>query len=119
MAAFTDSLRGYAFKIHERGGFKCKYCGLDGARSVAAWLSLSLDHLLPVDDHDRDNERYQVTACQFCNTADNRYFDRAKNQGFSFDNKSPEKLIAGRRMAVMKTRMGHEKFWVENVKEKL
>lgn len=30
MPGFTDALRGYAFAVHKRDGFKCRYCGLDG-----------------------------------------------------------------------------------------
>ena len=71
---FSDSLRGYAFSIHERDNFKCRYCGLDGSESFDNWLSLSWDHLLPKLHPNRDNHEYIVTACMFCNTADNQYF---------------------------------------------
>ena len=55
MPGFTDALRGYAFPVHQRDGFKCRYCGLDGTQSFANWLSLSWDHLLPKDHPNRDN----------------------------------------------------------------
>ena len=44
MAAFNDSLRRYAFPIHKRDHFKCRYCGADGSQSFATWLTLSWDH---------------------------------------------------------------------------
>jgi 5-methylcytosine-specific restriction endonuclease McrA len=69
MPGFTDALRGYALAVHRRDGFQCRYCGLDGAATFAAWLSL-----YPKGRPNRDNPDYLVTACMFCNTADNRYF---------------------------------------------
>src|SRR5215467_11179175 len=77
MAGFDDALRGYAYPIHKRDGFRCRYCGLDGRQSFASWLSLSWDHLLPKGDPRRDDPTYIVTSCMFCNVADNRYFDLA------------------------------------------
>lgn len=74
MPGFTDALRGYAFAVHQRDGFCCRYCHeIDGTRSFAEWLSLSWDHLLPKGHLHRDDPDYIVTACMFCNTADNRY----------------------------------------------
>jgi 5-methylcytosine-specific restriction endonuclease McrA len=66
MPGFTDALRGYAFPVHKRDKFKCRYCGLDGMASFANWLSLSWDHLLPRGHPERDNLEYIVTACMFC-----------------------------------------------------
>ena len=37
MSNFTDSLRGYAHRIHLRDNFKCRYCGLDGTASFDKW----------------------------------------------------------------------------------
>jgi hypothetical protein len=67
MAGFDDSLRGYAFKVHQKDAFNCRYCGLDGKQSFANCLSLSLDHLLPKGHINRNNPDYTVTACLFCN----------------------------------------------------
>ncbi len=75
MAGFDDALRGYAYPIHRRDGFRCRYCGLDGTKSFASWLSLHWDHLLPKGHPHRDDPDFIVTACMFCNVADNRYFD--------------------------------------------
>ncbi len=41
MPSFSDSLRGYAFPVHQRDNFKCRYYGLDGTLSFPNWLSLS------------------------------------------------------------------------------
>lgn len=116
MARFGDALRGYAFPIHQRDAFKCVYCGLDGSASFAAWLSLSWDHLLPKGHPSRDDPRYIVTACQFCNVADNQYFAQAIKRGLSFDGKTPEHLVAQRRTYVMKTRNDYLKFWESTVR---
>ncbi len=116
MAAFTDSLRGYAFPVHKRDGFTCVYCGLDGTRSFEAWLSLSWDHLLPKGHPLRDQHEYIVTACMFCNVADNRYFDRAAERGITFDAKTREELVAQRKPCVLKTRKSYREFWEAEVR---
>ena len=118
MTKFSDSLRGYAYKILARDGYKCCYCGLDGSKSFESWLSLSWDHLLPKDHPDRDNPDFIVTACNFCNTADNRYFDQAKKRNLQFDNLTREELIAQRLPYVMKTRQNYREFWDEHVASK-
>lgn len=116
MPGFTDSLRGYSYTIHARDGFCCRYCGLDGRESFAAWLSLSLDHLLPRDHPSRNDPAYTVTACMFCNTADNLYFKLAERRGITFDNKTPEELIAQRLPYVEPTRASYSEFWEANVR---
>jgi hypothetical protein len=116
MPGFTDALRGYAFPVHQRDGFKCRYCGLDGTQSFANWLSLSWDHLLPKDHPNRDNLEFIVTACLFCNTADNRYFDLALKRGLQFDGLGPDELVEQRRPYVEKTRQNYQAFWEENVR---
>lgn len=119
MGKFTDSLRGYAYDIHKRDEFKCCYCGIDGKHSFDVWLTLSWDHLLPKGHLNRDNPEYIVTACQFCNTADNRYFELAEKRGLSFDRLSPEELIAQRRPYVETTRDSYYQFWQEKVRNAL
>jgi hypothetical protein len=118
MPGFTDALRGYAFPIHKRDGFKCRYCGLDGTQSFANWLSLSWDHLLPKGYSNRDHHDYIVTACMFCNTADNRYFDQAEKRGLQFEGLTPEELITQRLSYVERTRKNYQVFWEENVRPK-
>lgn len=115
MPGFTDALRGYAFPVHKRDNFKCRYCGLDGTASFANWLSLSWDHLLPGGHTERDNLEYIVTACMFCNTADNRYFDNALKRGLQFDGLTPDELVAQRLSYVQRTRESYEEFWRQNV----
>ncbi len=117
MPGFTDALRGYAFPVHKRDKFKCRYCGLDGMASFANWLSLSWDHLLPRGHPERDNLEYIVTACMFCNTADNRYFDHALKRGLHFDGRTPDQLVAQRLGYVERTRERYEEFWRENVSQ--
>lgn len=110
-----DSLRGHSFSVHERDDFVCQYCGADGTKSFDTWLSFSRDHLLPKDHELRDKDEYIVTACQFCNTADNQYFVKAKKDGYSFDDKTPKDLVKRRWEAVQKTRQEYKEFWVEHV----
>lgn len=115
MPSYTDALRGYAFQVHKRDYFKCRYCGADGAKSFEIWLTLSWDHLLPKGHADRDDPNYIVTACNFCNTADNRYFDLAAKRGIKFDGLTPDELVAQRLPYVMKTRESYREFWEKNV----
>jgi hypothetical protein len=115
MPGFTDALRSYAFPVHKRDGFRCRYCGLDGSQAFAAWLSLSWDHLLPKGHAQRDNLDFIVTACLFCNTADNRYFDHAEKRGLQLDGKTPDELVEQRRPYVERTRAAYQQFWEENV----
>lgn len=117
MPKFTDSLRGYAHKILERDGFKCRYCGLDGSRNYDSWLALSWDHLLPRNHLERDNPEYIVAACHFCNTADNKYFQNALKRGITFEGLSQAQLIAQRKEYVEKTRATYHEFWLKNVSQ--
>jgi hypothetical protein len=116
MPGFDDALRGYALPVHKRDGFRCRYCGLDGTASFAKWLSLSWDHLLPRGHLNRDNLDFIVTACMFCNTADNRYFDMAEKRGLRFDGLTPDELVAQRSVYVAATRAKYEEFWNEHVR---
>jgi hypothetical protein len=115
MPGFDDALRGYAYPIHQRDGFRCRYCGLDGTQSFAGWLSLSWDHLLPKGNPRRDDADYIVTSCMFCNTADNRYFDLAAKRGLHLDGLTPDELVAQRLHYVEATRQRYREFWTANV----
>jgi hypothetical protein len=119
MSGYTDSLRGYAFEVHRRDGFRCRYCGLDGTASFASWLSLSLDHLLPKSDPRRAKPEFTVTACMFCNTADNQYFAHASKRGIAFEGMTPDELVKQRLPYVMATRKSYEEFWLANVRREL
>lgn len=116
MAKFDDALRGYAYRVLERDRFRCRYCGLDGRESFRNWLALSWDHLLPKGYPKRDDEDYIVAACSFCNTADNRYLEKAEAAGFDFDDRTPDELVGLRRKAVQKTRDAYFGFWKTNVR---
>jgi hypothetical protein len=118
MPGFTDALRHYAFPVHKRDGFKCRYCGLNGTQPFANWLSLSWGHLLPKGYPDSDNLDYIVTACMFCNIADNRYFDQAEKRGLWFDGLTPDELVSQRLSYVERTRKSYQLFLEENVRTK-
>jgi hypothetical protein len=77
------------------------------------WLTLSVDHLLPVGHTDSEKDEFKVTACRFCNEADNYYFTK---YGLSLEGKSTEKLLEQRRSYVQAVRDKYKKFWEENVK---
>ena len=115
MPTFTDALRGYAFEVRKRDGFRCRYCGLDGTTSFTNWLTLSWDHLLPKGHPDRDNPEYIVAACFFCNVADNRYFDRATARGLTFVGLSRDDLVRQRMPYVERTRAAYREFWEQYV----
>jgi hypothetical protein len=72
MSSYTDSLRGDSSEIHKHNNYLCRYCGVDGTKSFDIWLTLSSDHLLPKGHPKRNDPNYIVTACNFCNTADQR-----------------------------------------------
>ncbi len=112
---YSDSLRGYAYPIHKRDRFICRYCGLDGTSSFSDWLSLSQDHLLPRGHSDRENPEFIVTSCMFCNTADNRYFDLAEKRGLRFEGITPDELVEQRKPYVDSTRRSYREFWGSNV----
>jgi hypothetical protein len=116
--SFTDALRGYAYPIHRRDGFRCVYCGRDGSSSFDDWLTKTWDHLLPKGHPQRDDPEYIVTACHFCNVADNRYFDKASQRGISFDGKTRDDLVALRKKYVFETRDAYRRFWEQRVRKK-
>ena len=118
MTSFDDSLRGYSSEIHQRDNYICRYCGADGKTSFDTWLTLTSDHLLPEGHPNRDNPDYIVTTCSFCNIADNRYFDKAKADGFNFDDPylTPDILVYRRMPYVDKTREAYREYWEEKVK---
>ena len=96
-------------------GFGAATVASMGTQAFTNWLSLSWDHLLPKGHPNRDNLDYIVTACSFCNTADNRYFDLAPKRGLQFDGLTPDELVAQRLPYVEATRKHYREFWAENV----
>lgn len=116
MTDYSRSLMGYALPIHQRDHFRCCYCGLDGTKCLANWLSLSADHLLPQGHPNRDCPEYIVTACMFCNTAANRLFEQAEARGLRFENMTPDNLVKQRRPYIEKTRSIYKQFWEEKVR---
>ena len=105
--AYIDALRGYAYAVHRRDGFRCVYCGLDGT-SWPNWLYLSWDHLLPKGHPARDDERYIMTACRFCNEARNRTV-------FATEGLSPADIVNLKRDAIAQVRGDYRDFWEARV----
>jgi hypothetical protein len=87
-------------------------------KSFDTWLTLSCDHLLPKGHPKRENPQYMVTACNFCNTADNHYFEHAKERGLEFDGLTPDELVAQRLPYVQAVRQEYKTFWETKVKGK-
>jgi 5-methylcytosine-specific restriction endonuclease McrA len=92
---YDDALRGYAHRVLERDGFRCRYCGSDGSMYFDNWLALSWDHILPRGHPKRDSQDFIVAACHFCNTADNRYLERCVAEGFPSMTTLPMSLLSG------------------------
>lgn len=111
---YQDSLRGYGFQINKRDLFVCRYCGADGKKSFDIWLMLSVDHLVPKGHPNRDSPDYMVTACRFCNEADNHYFARAEKVGLGFDG-TPAELLVRRKIGVDRVRAAYAEFWRSQV----
>lgn len=105
---FIDALRGYAYDTHSRDGFRCVYCGWDGSQ-WPNWLYLSWDHLLLKGDPLRDDTRYVVTACRFCNEAANR-------TRFIVQGRTPGEIIEAKRARILETRADYKKFWEEHAR---
>ena len=105
---YDDALRGYAFGVLQRDGFICRYCGFDGTEAFSNWVLMSRDHLLPVGHPDRDEDRFIVAACRFCNETHNR-------TRFDVDGKTPDEIVAMKRKAILERRAEYEAFWRENV----
>ena len=110
-----ESLRGYGHQIYQRDGFKCVYCGADGSKSFDTWLTLTCDHLLPKGYPERENEDFIVTACNFCNVAENRYFSKVEKLGLKFDGLTREQLISQRKPFVEEVRRKFKEFWEKEV----
>ena len=105
---YGDALRGYAHPTHQRDGFRCRSCGLDGTR-WPNWLFLTWDHLLPPGHPGRDDPAYVVCACSVCNVAENR-------TAWDVAGKTPEELVAQKRPVVPAVREAYRRFWEEEVR---
>ena len=75
-----------------------------------------MDHLLPKGHHLRDSDEYIVTACMFCNTADNQYFRHAERRGLTFDGMTPDELVEQRKPYVERVRREYREFWEHEVR---
>ena len=84
-----------------------------GTARTRRYSRLGWDHFLP--ESDRRRNQYIVTACRFCNTADNRCFDPAEKRGLRFDGLTPDQLVAQRLPYVEATGSKYKEFWSSNV----
>ena len=112
----ATSLLGYGVEVFERDDYRCVYCGLD-CRSFELWRFLTVDHLLPNIPEYKDTREslgWKATACQFCNSADNKFFK--KNE--ITDKMKPEEIIKMRLEGIRKTTAKYYKHWLKEVAEK-
>lgn len=107
MAKYSDSLRGYGRHIFERDKFICAYCGEDHS-SFKMWRFLTVDHLLPPGDKDREQSEWKVTACSFCNTARNRTTYE------KMETTTPADIIRMKKENIKKTTDAYFSFWKEH-----
>lgn len=54
------------FKIFERDGFRCSYCGLS---SIEDGIKLTVDHIIPIDKGGNSNALNLTTSCSSCNSS--------------------------------------------------
>ena len=67
--------------IHKTGQTKCAYCGADFGVSYETWLTMALDHVVPVSVCNglgiraewQEDVTNKVLACAACNSFRNRY----------------------------------------------
>ena len=100
---FTDALRGYAFEVLQRDGFRCRSSGWDGSL-WPNWLFLSWDRLLPLGHPQWDNPEFIVAVCRFCKEACNRTI-------WEVDGRTPDQLVAQKRPTVLTRRDVYDAFW--------
>jgi hypothetical protein len=100
-----------AEKVFKRDEWTCKYCGLNGRQSFAAWRSLTWDHLVPRHDSRRDNRDFIVTACGSCNMKLCQYWLVAQREGTKLDSLSETELLARRREYIRPFLYSDEEYW--------
>lgn len=67
------------FSVFERDKGRCKYCDLDLLSSFEIYLISEVDHLLPPNAPNRDEESQLVLSCRACNGR----LSRAHEQGLN------------------------------------
>jgi len=50
-----------------RDGYRCVYCGRDLTERFDDWMSIEVDHIIPVSKGGNDNLENRVTTCSVCN----------------------------------------------------
>ena len=103
--------------IFARDHYKCRYCGHDGTLSFEHFQRLQHDHLLPRGNPQRDNRDFIVVACDICNGADNRFFNKVEAYALILDGKTPDELVEQRKPYVSTWRMEVEQNWKNEIEE--
>lgn len=71
-------------KILERDGYRCRYCGLDGAASFENALVMTVDFIVPRARKGKKDPNNLVACCWACNTIKGKRvykdFDDAKTK---------------------------------------
>jgi 5-methylcytosine-specific restriction endonuclease McrA len=50
-----------------KDGYRCVYCGRDMLADFDSWMSIELDHIVPVSAGGGDELENRVTSCHVCN----------------------------------------------------
>jgi 5-methylcytosine-specific restriction endonuclease McrA len=108
MKGYSDSLRGYGSKTHEKNNFICQYCGYDG-RDFPNWLQLSVDHIVPYSQGGLHDSANLITVCHACNSITSR---------MNFPKGTAKKeIIAAKKKRVKERQEEYFDFWKTHVKK--
>jgi len=60
-------------EVYVGGDYECVYCGREMLADFAAWMSLEVDHLIPVSAGGNDSLENRVCSCNVCNRMKHAY----------------------------------------------
>ncbi|NQT39765.1 MAG: HNH endonuclease [Planctomycetes bacterium] len=59
--------------VYIKEGYRCVYCGRDMLRDFDAWMSIEVDHVIPVSAGGSDDLDNRVASCNVCNWLKGRF----------------------------------------------
>jgi len=60
-------------ETYTRDGYRCVYCRRDMALNLDNWLSIEVDHIVPISKGGSDDLNNRVTTCNVCNRLKGNY----------------------------------------------